>query len=381
MSKVSTSVYFPNLNGVRFIAAFSVLIHHIEQVKEVFKVPNFYDNHLIKSMGKLGVDLFFVLSGFLITYLLLHEKGRFGFINTRNFYIRRILRIWPLYFLIVLLSFFVFPQISFFVAPNNEVSFMAHNVFRRLSLFLLVLPNIGFILYNAPYLAAQTWSIGVEEQFYYLWPWIVKDFSWKRLIITVFIFCFGTFAVFYIYYNWVGHTQYANNVPEITRFFFSQFRIITLMTGGLCAALVYYKKENLLRQLFRKEVQWVVYAILVFCLVTGVHVSSLNLEFYGLFFGYFILNVSSNPASIVNLEYNWISYLGKISYGIYIYQTAFIVASVHLIQWTFGDSLSTLTFNLLLYPLSALLTIGVSALSYRYFETPFLTFKNRFSKH
>ena len=153
------------------------------------------------------------------------------------------------------------------------------------------------------------------------------------------------------------------------------------MTGGLCAALVYYKKENLLRQLFRKEVQWVVYAILVFCLVTGVHVSSLNLEFYGLFFGYFILNVSSNPASIVNLEYNWISYLGKISYGIYIYQTAFIVASIHLIQWMFGDSLSTLTFNLLLYPLSALLTIGVSALSYRYFETPFLTFKNRFSKH
>jgi len=51
----SQSVYFPNLNGVRFIAAFSVLIHHIEQVKQVFKVPHFYDNHLIKSMGKLGV--------------------------------------------------------------------------------------------------------------------------------------------------------------------------------------------------------------------------------------------------------------------------------------------------------------------------------------
>lgn len=153
------------------------------------------------------------------------------------------------------------------------------------------------------------------------------------------------------------------------------------MTGGLCAALVYYKKEKLLRLLFRKDVQWAVYVVLAICLITGVHVSSLNLEFYGLFFGYFILNVSSNTASIVNLEYSWISYLGKISYGIYIYQTAFIVVSVHLIQWTFGDTLSTLTFNLLLYPLSALLTIGVSALSYRYFETPFLTIKNRFSKH
>ena len=381
MSKPSNTVYFPNLNGVRFIAAFSVLIHHIEQVKEVFKVPNFYDNHLIKSMGKLGVDLFFVLSGFLITYLLLHEKGRFGRINTRNFYIRRVLRIWPLYFLIVFLAFFIFPNIPLFVPPNNEISFMSHDFYRRLSLFLLVLPNIGFILYNSPYLAAQTWSIGVEEQFYYLWPWIIQNFTLKRLLITLTVFCFGTFAVFYIYYNWVGNTQYANNVPEIVRFFFSQFRILTLITGGVCASLVFYKKEKVLNILFRKDIQGVVYAILVFCLVTGVHVNSLNLEFYGLFFGYFILNLSSNPRSIINLEYGWISYLGKISYGIYIYQTAFIVASVHLIQWTFGETLSEFTFNLLLYCLSAFLTIGVSALSYRYFETPFLSLKHRFSKH
>ena len=381
MSKSSNTVYFPNLNGVRFIAAFSVLIHHIEQVKEVFKVPNFYDNHLIKNMGKLGVCLFFVLSGFLITYLLLHEKGRFGHINTRNFYVRRILRIWPLYFLIVILAFFVFPAIPLFVPPNNEISFMAHNFYRRLSLFLLVLPNIGFILYNSPYLAAQTWSIGVEEQFYYLWPWIVKNFSWKRLLLTITVFCLGTFAVFFIYYRWVGHTLYTNNVPEIVRFFFSQFRIITLMTGGGCAMLVYYKKEKVLNVLFRKEVQGLVYGVLILSLATGFHISGLNLEYYGLFFGYFILNLAANPRSIVNLEYSWISYLGKISYGIYIYQTAFIVASVHLIHWTLGENLSPLTFNLLVYPLATFLTIGVSALSYRYFETPFLNLKHRFSKH
>lgn len=374
-------MYFPNLNGVRFIAAFSVLIHHIEQVKEVFKVPNFYDNHLIKNMGKLGVDLFFVLSGFLITYLLLHEKGRFGHINTRNFYVRRILRIWPLYFLIVILAFFVFPNIPLFVPPNNEISFMAHNFYRRLSLFLLVLPNIGFILYNSPYLAAQTWSIGVEEQFYYLWPWIVKNFSWKRLLLTITVFCLGTFAVFFIYYHWVGNTQYANNVPEIVRFFFSQFRIITLMTGGGCAMLVYYKKEKVSNILFRKDVQLLVYGVLILSLATGFHISGLNLEYYGLFFGYFILNLAANPRSVINLEYGWISYLGKISYGIYIYQTAFIVASVHLIQWIFGENISSLTFNLLVYPLSTFLTIGISALSYRYFETPFLNMKHRFSKH
>ncbi|MFN4147576.1 MAG: acyltransferase family protein [Runella sp.] len=381
MNNPSHTVYFPNLNGVRFIAAFSVLIHHIEQVKEVFKVPNFYDNHLIKNMGKLGVDLFFVLSGFLITYLLLHEKGRFGRINTRDFYIRRILRIWPLYFLIVLLAFFVFPHIPLFVPPNNEISFMAHNFYERLSLFLLVLPNVGFILYNSPYLAAQTWSIGVEEQFYYLWPWIVKNFNWKRLLITVLVFSGGTFAVFWFYYSIIGNTQYANNVPEIVRFFFSQFRILTLMTGGGCAMLVYYRKEAVLKYLFLPQVQVLVYMVLLICLATGFHVPSFNLEFYGLFFGFFILNLSSNPRSLVNLEYRWISYLGKISYGIYIYQTAMIVASVHLIHQCVGEGLSHWAFNLLLYPLAILLTVSVSAISYSYFEKPFLRLKERFSPH
>jgi peptidoglycan/LPS O-acetylase OafA/YrhL len=283
--------------------------------------------------------------------------------------------------LIVILAFLIFPHIPLFVAPNDEISFMAYRVYERLSLFLLVLPNIGFILYGAPYLAAQTWSIGVEEQFYYLWPWIIKNFTLQRLLITVFIFSLSTFTVFYIYYGWVGNTNFANNVPEIVRFFFSQFRIFTLMTGGACASLVYFKQSSVLTFLYRRDVQVLVYALLVISLATNFHINHLNLEYYGLFFGYFILNVSSNPRSLINLEYGWISYLGKISYGIYIYQTAFIVASVNLIQWTFGPNLQHLTFNLLVYPLSVLLTVGVSALSFHFFEKPFLKIKERFSPH
>ncbi|TAE35200.1 MAG: acyltransferase [Runella slithyformis] len=380
-STAKSVVYFPNLNGVRFIAAASVLIHHVEQVKEVFQISNIYGNHLIKNMGKLGVDLFFVLSGFLITYLLLHEKKQNTHVNTRDFYIRRVLRIWPLYFLIVFLAFFVFPNVPFFVPANNEHFYFDANFYRRLSLFLIVLPNIGIILYGSPYLSAQTWSIGVEEQFYYLWPWIIDRFTPKRILTTVVLFSLATMAVFYVYLRWVGHSNLQNNLPEITRFFFSQFRILTLLTGGFAAALVFYQKKNVLHFLFRRDVQVLVYALLVFLLASNFHITGLHLEFYGLFFAFFILNVSSNSRSIINLEYGWVSYLGKISYGLYIYQTAMIVFSIHLIQWVFGNNLPIATFNCLLYALSFGTTVLVSAVSFAYFEKPFLNFKKRFSQH
>ena len=88
--------YFKNLNGLRFIAAFLVIIHHIEQFKNLWNIPNFYYKSSIKSLGDVGVTVFFVLSGFLITYILLKEKQKTGTINIISFYIKRILRIWPL---------------------------------------------------------------------------------------------------------------------------------------------------------------------------------------------------------------------------------------------------------------------------------------------
>ena len=108
-------VYFPNLNGVRFLAALVVIIHHVEMGKFWFGQPNIYDKSFVGGVfGQLGIIMFFVLSGFLITYLLLEEHRKTGTISIKDFYIRRMLRIWPVYYLIVILGFFVFPQISFF---------------------------------------------------------------------------------------------------------------------------------------------------------------------------------------------------------------------------------------------------------------------------
>jgi len=112
--------YFPNLNGIRAIAASLVVFHHLEQAKHALGIANVYDMPIIQHAGRLGVGLFFVLSGFLITYLLLEERGRFGDVDAKKFYLRRVFRIWPIYFLIIGLSFFVFPHIPIFDYPGIE---------------------------------------------------------------------------------------------------------------------------------------------------------------------------------------------------------------------------------------------------------------------
>ena len=101
-------VYLPGLNGVRFIAASMVMVSHIEQGKSTVGLANWFsEEHPLIYRGELGVTLFFVLSGFLISYLLLTEFKTTQTISIRNFYIRRVLRIWPLYFLIVFLGWVI----------------------------------------------------------------------------------------------------------------------------------------------------------------------------------------------------------------------------------------------------------------------------------
>ena len=103
-------VYFSGLTGLRFFAAFVVILCHVEEFKSIWNIreTNTWDLHFFSLMGELGVTFFFVLSGFLITYLLLMEKERMGTIAIKQFYMRRVLRIVPLYYLIIFLGLFIF---------------------------------------------------------------------------------------------------------------------------------------------------------------------------------------------------------------------------------------------------------------------------------
>jgi len=161
------------LNALRYIAAAMVVFCHVEEFKKNNLLPHLYDAPLVAVSGSTAVTFFFVLSGFLITYLLLKEKDERGDISVRNFYIWRILRIWPVYYFITILAFFILPEITMLRLPVFSEE-LTHSYSTKLALYAFFLPNIALWLgYIIPY-ASQLWSVGVEEQFYVLWPWVFK---------------------------------------------------------------------------------------------------------------------------------------------------------------------------------------------------------------
>ena len=369
MSSKETSLFFPNLNGVRFIAAFWVIVHHIEQFKEKFG----YDNQLfytrfIRLIGPLSVFLFFVLSGFLITSLLLVEKERTNTIDIKSFYMRRVLRIWPLYYLTVFLGLFILPQISY-LNISGETELIKVDFTEKLILYLLILPNIVTgVFKHIPYLS-QNWSIGVEEQFYYFWPWVIRQTKTARLLIVMIIF----FALFYItrsltvlYMPEFGWWKYLNE-------FIKSLRITCMILGAIGAYFTYFKLDSKPVQfIFHKGFQIFIYLTLVLMLSFGVYLPGINQEVYALIFTLILMNLAKNPSSILSLENPVFNYLGKISYGMYMYHTIAVVIGVK-ISHSYGNS------NFVSYPISYFLTILISALSYEYFEKPFLKIKDKFT--
>jgi len=141
--------HFKGLNTLRAIAALVVVLGHIELVKVQQAIPYLIDQSKFDLPdGHIGVVLFFVLSGFLITYLLLKEKETTGGISFKKFYMRRILRIWPLYYLILLLSYLFF-----------EADYPLSSILLTGSIFPNVAHSLNMVWPTSP----QIWSIGVEE--------------------------------------------------------------------------------------------------------------------------------------------------------------------------------------------------------------------------
>lgn len=372
-------VYFPNLNGIRFIAAFLVVIHHIEQLKNIYHLPNHWGNKTVGIIGGLGVTLFFVLSGFLITYMLFVEKSHVGTIDVKDFYIRRILRIWPLYFFIVILAFFVLPDFHQLDVPRLS-QYIPYDFTNKLILFAVFLPNAALLLYPPVPFASQLWSIGVEEQFYLIWPVLIKFFKKP-------VFLLGSVVVIYWLLKIILHNvlqnQETGSLHDKTLFMngFIEFtRINCMAIGGFGAYFLYTKNDYFLKFFYSNIVQVIVYFAVFILIGFGINIPYLNDEVYSLLFMIIIVNLASNKMTVISINNAIFDYLGKISYGLYMYHPlAIIIAIVLVIETTVGTAIYAYN-NYLIYFFSIATTIFISAVSYELFEKFFIKKKVFFSR-
>ncbi len=162
-------VYFPELDGMRFIAFLLVYLFHQGVPWPVLsRLVGVTLTRRLQENGGYGVQLFFILSGYLITTLLLREEVRYGRIALRAFWIRRILRIWPLYYLIVLIGFFVLPPLEPWFQLRDYLSMLKIHLLP----FALFLGNWSMVLVSPipSDSLSVLWSVCVEEQFYLIVP-------------------------------------------------------------------------------------------------------------------------------------------------------------------------------------------------------------------
>jgi peptidoglycan/LPS O-acetylase OafA/YrhL len=367
LQKNLEKTYFPNLNGIRFIAAFFVFIHHLEQFKYLYKIDNFWNDYpFIKLIGKLGVVLFFVLSGFLITYLLLAEEKLNSQINIKKFYIRRILRIWPLYFLILFSGLFIIPNLNFIVTPFFNQDIFNNDPFKIILIFIFFLPNLAYAIFGLIPYVSHTWSIGTEEQFYLIWPVLLKFTKNKLRIIVLVIIFYLTFK-FLLYTNFLDFISFKNLILQ----FWLTFNIDCMAIGGLFSYLV-FKKSKLLRYLMNKFSFYITLISLCFFLYFRLDFLFFHYEVYAILFGIIILNLSSNNSFSRILENNIFNFLGKISFGIYMYHPFAIILTINIfIYFNFINNLAILF-------LSLVITLVLSGFSFFYFEKFFLIKKNKY---
>lgn len=359
--------YFPNLDGLRFLAFFVVFCAHSFYSKD----PMIASSRLYQTfrhyghLGIFGVNFFFVLSGFLITYLLIAEKEERSIISLKNFYTRRILRIWPLYYAVVFIGFFIVPAVQHLLG-NADYAEKAP-----------LLPYLMFynnFLIDAPIQTAILgilWSIAVEEQFYFVWPVVMLYLGRKRQILFFLMIIMVSMTLRMTIVGWgYGHTLSCMS---------------DLAVGSFIAHQSYYNAKWL--QIFQKMNRSVIIAIYAlggtiflcrqYLIVNQVYYLNERL-IYSIFFAFVILeqNLSSNSFFKMRKR-KTITNLGKISYGLYMlhFIVIYIVAKIFEIL----DFISPIRTFLIEPAIVFLGAVFIAKLSYKYFEKPFLRLKEKFS--
>ncbi len=369
--------YFKGLNALRFFAASLVVLHHAEQIRYKNGLFNLKEYSLFNN-GGIAVTFFFVLSGFLISYLLLKELDQSKTISINKFYIRRILRIWPLYFLLVVIGTLIIPFFFEFIGYSYEMPYQFKEVIFYYVFFSPFMVNVLF----GHHLLEPLWSIGVEEVFYILFAPLYKIFK-KHILKVIAIIIFLKIILLLL----IPKLHLSSVVVQVIKML--QFEAMAI--GALASYLIYNRQTDLESNFIFSKLFQVILGLFLLIRVLGFkYFTSKFVIFSYLFttpiissillmivFALVIVNISANKNSILNLDNRILNALGEISYGIYMYHMLVIFGIIlilkkHLIVWS--GTFATIIFYFILTGA----VIIISLLSKRIFEDYFLRLKGKF---
>ena len=349
-------------DGLRGISILFVILNHLG-LYQLLPQNEFFRLRIWPLFsGVTGVNIFFVLSGFLITWLLLKELAETGKINFIHFFARRFLRLLPpliIFFACLLLL------MGFHYLPANYPAVL-------FSVFYLYnfVPNVFFM----PELS-HTWSLAVEEQFYFTWPFILyRHFKNNSLIsgCLVFIF-FCILAVYilnaiYIPYEYKGKTySLLADGFKTSRWFIPAAAPIII---GSMTAIILFRQQEKLKDLLHNNLRSLFLPFVLF--IAGIYLPysllPVNYIFQAFGIATFLVWIFVNQQSRICfvLESTPLSYVGKISYGLYVYQGLFLRTSP-------GGNLFIQQF-----PLNIIFTVGLAIISYHFIEKRIMTLKEKF---
>jgi peptidoglycan/LPS O-acetylase OafA/YrhL len=349
----------PNLNILRFFLAMIVMLGHIGATSKNLGLPHFPDAP-IRLKTNLAVYFFFTLSGFLIIRQLYLEslKGR---LNIKYFYIRRMLRILPLYFIIlfagVSIYFVLLPLMGIQTGFENDLA-------ELLKYFLLFLPNVYISVHpqDVGGILFILWSIGIELQFYLFIPLVVMAFP-KHIIRSLLVL---------ILLHIVSSALY----PAIAGHYFNYYYFLT---GGIVSILSIKVK---LRFMGRIEIKILLILLFLVLFFTKFPVIRNDIVYYlvsAAIAALFICSISDYPIGV--LKSKSLNYLGEISYGLYMYHMISITAILFLFsRLQLADKINNNFISAIIINLGVIAsTIVIAHFSYQHIELFFIKKKSMFT--
>jgi peptidoglycan/LPS O-acetylase OafA/YrhL len=368
--------HIPALDGIRGLAILLVLVFHFTAFagyRPEIALDRAY--HLVATLGGVGVDLFFVLSGFLITGILLDAKG--GAFYFRNFYMRRVLRIFPLYYGALVVFFVILPRL----APDNPG---LQQVLGEQAWYWSYLANVRMAIDGWPAFQpiGHFWSLAVEEQFYMVWPLVIFLFR-RRTFLFVCAACVAASLFFRIAFWWAGYHPMIN-VLTVNR-------MDALAWGALLAVCARMPGGMARLTRWAPPVAAITGAILAVAILwSGGWVPRIPFfQTFGrgllsLFFaGILVIAITAPVRSPLGRFFNHriLVFFGIYSYGIYVIHHPLILFardagfSVRIVPTVLG---SYLPGQLLVHLAATSVCVVMALLSYHLYEEPFLKLKRYF---